>query len=315
MVHVVIVGAGIAGLACARRLVQVGVRPVLFDKGRGIGGRVATCQADGLQFDHCAQYVLAKGEEFASVLRDLVTAGDAALWPDASGRARVVGVPGMVTLANALAAGLDMSRGVQVAEIRPNGSAWQVEVEEACHGAKHVVVAVPAPQVAGLLSEGHPLVTTIDEVLMDPCLALMAGINAHPPFVTRERPVEDLAWIAKDSAKPGRTAASFATGAMAWLAQAGPAFSAAHLEDDSAAIVTRMPPMLCDRLGVTSDCVTYASAHKWRYARVTAPLSQPFVRDAGGTLYLGGDRCIGPRADAAWTSGTAIANDMLAQMS
>ena len=45
MIPVVIVGAGIAGLACARRLVQAGVRPILFDKGRESGGRVATRRA------------------------------------------------------------------------------------------------------------------------------------------------------------------------------------------------------------------------------------------------------------------------------
>ena len=89
MIPVVIVGAGIAGLACARRLVQAGVPALVLDKGRGIGGRVATRRADGLQFDHGAQYVTAKGEEFAAVLRDLITAGDAAPWADGSGRARV----------------------------------------------------------------------------------------------------------------------------------------------------------------------------------------------------------------------------------
>jgi predicted NAD/FAD-dependent oxidoreductase len=60
--------------------------------------------------------------------------------------------------------------------------------------------------------------------------------------------------------------------------------------------------------------VIHAAAHRWRYARVTAPLGQPFLRDASGSLYLGGDWCIGPRVEAAWTSGAAIADDLLAQM-
>ena len=82
---------------------------------------------------------------------------------------------------------------------------------------------------------------------------------------------------------------------MAWVAQAGPAFSVMHLEDDPAAIAARLLPMLCDRLGVTVDRVTHAAAHRWRCARVTTPLGQTFLRDAGGSLYLGGDWCIGPR--------------------
>ena len=35
------------------------------------------------------------------------------------------------------------------------------------------------------------------------------------------------------------------------------------------------------------------------------------VRDETGTLYLGGDWCLEARVEAAWTSGIAIAQDML----
>lgn len=311
MTAVVIVGAGMTGVACARRLAQAGVQSVLLDKGRGIGGRVATRRANGLQFDHGAQYVTAKGAGFAAVLHDLAGAGDAASWPDGSGRARVVGTPGMSSLAKALAVELDVRQSVDVTAIRPDEGGWQVLAGGVCFSAARVVVTVPAPQVAGLLGAHHPLAALLGGVQIDPCLTLMAGITAPPPFVTREAPDEPIGWIAQDSAKPGRPA----DGAVAWVAQAGPAFSAAHLDDDPAAIAARMLPMLCDQLGVTADRVTHAVAHRWRYARVSAPLGEPFLRDAGGSLYLGGDWCIGPRVEAAWTSGTDIADDLLAQMS
>ena len=74
-----------------------------------------------------------------------------------------------------------------------------------------------------------------------------------------------------------------------------------------------MLPLLCDRLGVTADHVIYASAHRWRYARVTQALGRPFLTNVDGTLHLGGDWCIGPRVEAAWQSGTAIAEDILAR--
>ena len=52
MIPVIIIGAGMAGLACARRLADAGVIPVVLDKGRGIGGRAATRRAGEWQFDH-----------------------------------------------------------------------------------------------------------------------------------------------------------------------------------------------------------------------------------------------------------------------
>tara|TARA_B100000780_G_C21015371_1_gene406749 strand:+ start:590 stop:907 length:318 start_codon:yes stop_codon:yes gene_type:complete len=82
MTPIIIIGSGIAGLACARRLVEVGLRPIIFDKGHNIGGRVATKHAHGLQFDHGAQYVNARGEAFATVLGGLVNAGFAASWSE-----------------------------------------------------------------------------------------------------------------------------------------------------------------------------------------------------------------------------------------
>lgn len=310
MSDVVIIGAGIAGLACARRLVQAGLQPVLFDKGRGIGGRVATRRAVGLQFDHGAQFVTASGDGFAAVLRDLAMAGAAAPWSDRSGRARIVGTPGMSSLAKAMAVGLDIRQEVQVTAVRPSDSGWSVQAGETIHAATRVVVTVPSPQVAALLGAEHPLVAEIAGVRLDPCLTLMATMTAPAPFETRQDPDDDLVWIAQDSSKPGRPAGD----AVTWVAQAGVAFSQRHLEDDPATIAARMLPLLSDRLGAAADRVNPVAAHRWRYARVAAALGRPFLCDRRATLYLGGDWCLGARVEAAWTSGTAIADDLLAQM-
>ena len=307
MIDVAIIGTGIAGLACARRLTQAGMRPVLFDKGRGIGGRIATRRADGLQFDHGAQHVTARGADFAAVLQGLVDAGAAARWTDGAGRGRIVGTPGMSALARGLAAGLEIRQGVPVTGLRPEAAGWSLHAAGAQHRAARVVVTVPAPQVAGLLGADHPLVPALQGVRLAPCLTLMAAIAAPASFVSREDPGDPLAWIAQDGSKPGRPGG----GAATWVAQAGPAFSAAHLERTPADLVAQMLPMLCRRLDVDSDRVVHAAAHRWRHARVTAPLGQPFLRDAPGRLYLGGDWCLGPRVEAAWTSGTAIAEDLL----
>ena len=72
-----------------------------------------------------------------------------------------------------------------------------------------------------------------------------------------------------------------------------------------------MLPMLCDRLGADQSAVLHAVAHRWRYAKTTVPLGQSFLRDDDGTLYLGGDWCLGARVEAAWSSGAAIAEDPL----
>lgn len=307
MIEVAIIGSGIAGLACARRLVRAGRSPVIFDKGRGIGGRVATRRAAGFQFDHGTQYVTARGAEFAAVLDGLATTGAVAPWQHGSEGRSLVGCPGMTALAKALAEGLDVRQEAEVTSLRLEDGCWHIRIGETEHTAVHVVVTVPAPQVSQLLGPDHPVVARLAPVRFEPCLTLMAAVAAPAPFVTRRVRANPLAWIAQDSSKPGRPADA----AVAWVAQAGPEFSREHLEEDPSAIVAAMLPLLCDRLGVTTDNVVHAAAHRWRFAHVAEPLGQPFVTAPCGTLHLAGDWCLGPRVEAAWTSGTAAAEDLL----
>lgn len=310
MIDVAVIGSGLAGLACARRLARAGLAPVIFDKGRGPGGRVATRRADGLQFDHGAQHVTARDPGFAALLDDLVAAGAAAVWQDGSGRQRIVGQPGMNALAKALAGGLDLRQAAEVTALHRGPGGWQIDVGGTEHLAARVVITAPAPQAARLLGTGHDLAARLATVRFDPCLTLMAAIAAPAAFVSRSAPDEPLAWIAQDSSKPGRPAGE----AIAWVAQAGAGFSHRHLGDDPDALVAAMLPLLCDRLGVSADRVRFAVAHRWRFARVTEPLGQPFLAAADGRLYLAGDWCLGPRVEAAWCSGTAAAEDLLGRM-
>ncbi len=309
MTPVIIIGAGMAGLACARRLADAGMASVVLDKGRGIGGRVATRRAGDMQFDHGAQYVNAHGAGFASVLDGLQNAGTLGGWADGTGRTHKVGVPGMSALPKALGVGLDIRQNTQVLRLTPDAGGWLLHLADGTFPATKVVVTVPAPQVAGLLGADHPLVASLGAVQMASCLTLMAAVAGPAPFLTRKDSDHPLSWIAQDSAKPGRTQAE----GVLWVAQAGTAFSAAHLEDDPATLTARMLPMLCDRLGASPATVTYVSTHRWRYARVTQALGQPFLCSSDASLYLGGDWCLGPRIEAAWDSGTAIAADLLAQ--
>lgn len=306
--RVAVIGAGMAGLACARRLADAGRTVVVFDKGRGIGGRLATRRAgDGLQFDHGAQYVTARGEAFAAVLDDLRRAGAAAPWADGSGRAHVVGIPGMSALPRHLARGLDVRLDTAVSAVRADGDGWTFAAGGQTHRFERVVITAPAPQVASLLGPDSALAAELAPVRLDPCLTLMAALDpaAPRPFASRSDPDDPLAWIAQDSTKPGRT------GPACWVAQAGPAWSAAHLELEPDAIAALMLPLLYDRLGADPGLARHVSTHRWRYAKVAVPLGRPFARDATGTLHAGGDWCLDARVEAAWTSGDAIARDIL----
>ena len=310
--EITIIGAGMAGLACARRLARAGHTPLLLDKGRGIGGRMATRRttlaAGDVSFDHGAQYLTARDPGFAAELHELGPA--CAHWDDGASVSRLVGVPGMSGLPRALAAGLDIQLDRQVTAVRAVRNGWEVGLGEARIETRHLVMTVPAPQAATLLGAEHCLYPHITGVVMAPCLTLMAAFPADAPRPFRSRTADDhaLAWIAQDSSKPGR-----AGHITTWVAQASAEWSESHLEETPDAIAALMLPMLADAIGVAPSRAVYAAAHRWRYARTVTPLGAPFLCNDDGTLHVGGDWCLGARVEAAWSSGTAIADAIIAQ--
>lgn len=307
-VEIAIVGAGLAGLACAVGLRAQGHAPVLFDKSRGVGGRLSTRRADGmLRFDHGAQFVTARTTGFSTLLDEARTAGRAARWDDGSGETRIVGIPGMNALAKHMADGLSIRLAERISHVTRAADGWHIATGDETWACRRVVLAVPAPQARALLGEAHPLAQEIAAAEMAPCLALMVAFEGPvpAPFLARRDPDDALDWIALNSSKPGREDLN------SWIAHGAPAWSCEHLERTPDEIAALMLPMLCERLGANPASAHHVAAHRWRFARVTTPLGMPFARDESALLYAGGDWCLGARAECAWESGTAIARDIL----
>lgn len=308
---IVIIGAGLAGIACARRLTQAGLHVQVLDKGRGIGGRMATrrvtLDAGEVSFDHGAQYIRPRDDRFAQVLRD----AGAQPWQEHD---RLVGTPGMSQLPRDLAAGLPITQQVEISRLRQDDGQWHLTGPTGDMQARRVVLTVPAPQVPGLLrvsGQEHPLAHDLAQVRMAPSLTLMAAFapDSPRPFVQRRDPDHPLAWIAQNSAKPGRGPA-----AVTWVAQAGPDCSARHLEKEPDEIAATLLPLLCDVIGVAPDTALYARAHRWRYAQTVRLFGKAFAHTADRSLYAGGDWCLGRHAEDAWHSGDAMARDILKHM-
>ena len=311
--EIIIIGAGMTGLACARRLAQAGLKPLVLDKGRGIGGRMATRRvklaAGEISFDHGAQYFTARAAAFAEAMRGLDPT--CARWDDGAVEPHLVGVPGMSSVPRAMAAGLEVRLETAVTAARATSGGWELDVGEKRLETQHLVITVPAPQAAALVGPDHPIHARIAGIAMAPCLTLMAAFanDAPRPFAARVADGHPLAWIAHDGSKPGRA------GALTnWVAQASAAWSEQHLEMPAEVLAERMLPMLAEVIGVAPEMALHAAAHRWRYARPIVPLGQPFLSDDTGTLHVGGDWCLGARVEAAWLSGTAIADAIVAQV-
>ncbi|MEL6744893.1 MAG: NAD(P)-binding protein, partial [Pseudomonadota bacterium] len=112
MMRVAILGAGAAGLSCADRLKRNGILPVVYEKSRGLCGRMSTRRVElpsgaVVTFDHGAQFVRLKGDGLAQAVVGLSDADAVSEWQpravmgedraplEPDGRALHVGSPAM----------------------------------------------------------------------------------------------------------------------------------------------------------------------------------------------------------------------------
>ena len=83
---IAVVGAGIAGLSCATALQNAGFKVSVFEKSRGVSGRLSTrvTQATKLsqywQCDHGAQYFTARDPVFRAEVERWIKADEAQFW-------------------------------------------------------------------------------------------------------------------------------------------------------------------------------------------------------------------------------------------
>ena len=320
--RVAVIGAGMAGLACAATLHAAGLHVEVFDKGRRAGGRLATRRADGMTFDHGASYADAHGPTFGAVLAGMGRVGDAAPWP-AAGPGRWAGMPGMSALARhmeGLGAGtIHTTR--HAAFLHRGDAGWMLRHLDAAVARPGLVVnaggdvagpydavllALPSPQaVPLLLALPHRFADAVARAGMAPCWTLMLAFPEPNSAPDLPQPGGALAWIARESSRPGRAAAP-----ECWVAHAGPDWTHDHLEDDAGAVQDVLLRDFATATGIKA-APAYAAVHRWRFARTDRPLGVPALWDSAGGLGVCGDWCLGARVEDAFTSGQALAGMVL----
>jgi len=316
--RVLVVGAGISGLACARTLHDHGLSVTVLDKSRGVGGRMSTRRDGVWQFDHGTPAFEAQDARFVryveSWLQDAVVT--------THGANSYLGARGMNGVAKHLARDLPVETGVQVSGIERLGEVWHVRATDGTvREADVVLLALPAPQAAALLRTAvgaqvivhtTAMVDRLDGVAMTPCWSTMVVFDAPPSATIAESVRGGSAHFARDmlaaawyeGSKDGRATHE------AWVVQSSGAWSAAHLEEQPEAIASTVSAALREELQIGGR-VVHAEAHRWRYARVTQGLPADCLFTASQQLGACGDWGARTDVEGAWLSGIALAGRVL----
>jgi predicted NAD/FAD-dependent oxidoreductase len=332
---VIIVGAGIAGLSCARELTSGGARVRLIEKSRGVGGRCATRRMRGQPVDHGIAFYHGSDPALFDALRESDEAGMIEGWPhqlEGDGHPcqprafnpkewRCAFAGGVNLFPKSLAAGLDIRRNSRAESMRLAEGEIELHSEGApAQKAPAVVVALPAFQARVLLADTGsepPLVSAralLEMVGNSCCLTLLAGYSsqiASPEwdicYPERSRVLQLAIHDSSKRKQPRELVVVF---------QALPSWSTSKLDAPKEKWAHALLNEAGHLFGQWAAEPEWIEAHVWRYARADhgSEFISPvlFELEGGARLGLAGEAFgRGGGVQAAWISGKRLAKRLM----
>jgi renalase len=307
-VGVVVVGAGVAGIACAVELTAAGVPVRVLDRGRAVGGRMASRRIKGRPVDLGAAYFTVRDPEFAEVVARWRTAGLARPWTselvvlDGDGRGRSAGpvrwaAPGgLRTLVSEMASGLDIELDHPVSHVGP-GPVVDGEPADV------VVLAMPDPQALRLVDPSSEAAAELAGREWRPAIAVAAGWESRqwpalPAAFVNDNPV--LSLVADDGDRRGDGAPVLVLHSTAEVARSHDAAPGGA--------VPAMLDMLRRLLDVGVEPV-WTHTRRWRFASPAGKRDRDFHLGDDGTA-LAGDGWGVSKVETAWRSGTMLGREI-----
>ncbi len=320
--NIAIIGAGMSGLAAAHYL-QKDTNITIFEKSRGVGGRMASRTRNGYRFDFGAQFFTIKDKRFQKFVDEIgvCTAWGARFaeidntkiirktnWDDEY--IHYVPTPSMNQLCKEVVKHCNKNVRLQLeskiisVNYEPLQKKWQITSQDGnINLFDSLVCSAPYEQMIELIPEIFINKMQIKKRKMQSCYALMIGNEEQLDFGFDAALIKNsnLSWMSINSSKPGR-AKEFTLVALAtnqWADE--------HIEKDAAYVKNSMLASIREITNHDFSDAKHIDLHKWRYANINKQNNAQCYHDEDTNLFLCGDWCIQGRIEAAYISGLEAA--------
>lgn len=315
----IVLGAGISGLLIARSLATHGIKVTVVDKGRGVGGRMATRRFAGGRVDHGAQYFTVRGENMKSLIALPDVKQVVRVWSkgfpshdnplNEDGFPRFMAVDGMSSLPKALAHGLSIKTSTRISSISRKNDFWELKSEDASTLICDIlIITSPAEQTLALFDMGDTSLkpderNLLESIQYNPCYALMVRL-ATPGQVPKPGGIhlqgEPIAWIADNSQK-GLPHENYHQSLI--TIHSGPEFAREYWDADQVD-VTRV--LLDHAKPFLSSSVLESRPHRWKYAQSLQRIEPGYLQlDSSAPCFIAGDGLGGGKIEGAVDSAAA----------
>ncbi len=320
VVDALILGAGLSGLMAAHRLSERGYTVQLVDRGRSVGGRLATRRVgeQGIA-DHGAQFFTVRSETFQGFVdqwlqQDLVTIWGTG-WSDGSvkrtygdGHPRYVVRGGMNRLAKYLARDHDIVLNRMVTRVHMREDSWSlVDSDDGRYAGRALLLTPPMPETLALLSASEVPLQASDHnelrrIQFGPCLCgihVIAGEAEFPQPGAVQNFQSEVYWVADNHAKG-------ISGVTVVTSHANAKFSRQNWDASEADIIRELEAAVLPYLKGNAS-IASTQLKKWRYSVPLTTYPDEYLLARGlPRLAFAGDAFGGRgRVEGAFLSGLA----------
>ena len=318
--RIAIIGAGISGLTLAQELKDI-AEITVYEKARGVGGRMSARYADSFVFDHGTQCFTARTKEFNDFLTPYTGNGIITQWSGevinlekgrpASKRKwyerHYVASPNMNSLCKKMAENLHLHIGTEIISVnKQQDGSWLLIGEESKKIGSYdlVICTAPPAQTMNLFEKYLPERNDINETNMHACFSLMIGFNKpwDQDWIAAKVHNNAIKWISVNSTKPGRNKAN-----TCFVAHSHNTWANKHIEEDISLVQSKLIKIFEEVTEINCDNADYVSIHRWRYAIVCETKKSGPYFDVVQKLAITSDWTCTSRIEEVWLSAMCLA--------
>ena len=308
--NIIIVGAGIAGLMCAQRLTKSGLSVSIFDKSRGVGGRIGTRRIENGIFNHGASQIpnFRKQAKIPAFVKDYFekAISERILVPDGKS---FTAFSSMKTLTSDLSLGIDIKKEIEIVGLKNKKVGIELLLGNNPHSLLHeniLIFAIPQPQLVSLLKNDFQEISKLIEpaemsasitglfAFKEPLDQIKGGLENNNIIARHEnsRLGQDLkldCWTVHSKKVYGQN----------WC----------HLNKEE--IKNRLLDDFKQLDFKNFSKPVYAAGHRWRYGFTKRSLNTDYIYDENNKIGVCGDWCKGNTVIDAAISGVSLAEKIL----
>jgi hypothetical protein len=330
MFKVAIIGAGISSAVISQKLSEIsGFEVTIFDKSRGVGGRMSTRYTDKFSFDHGAQYFTARDDRFKEFLSNYIDSGIVQDW---QGKFITLGEekpykrdhfephyvanPRMNMICKNIFRDKNLKLKTRIEKLsKDKDDKWTLYGDQ---GDLHenfdlVISTIPCHQAIDVLPKEFEFYEQVSNAEIIGCYSFMLGFeggkNLNINWSAAKVKNSPVGWISVNQSKPGRDKNN-----LSLLIQTTNEWAEENIDLDDNLVEKTITDELKKLLSFDDSKLaqaSYKSLHRWRYAAVSRAVDKPYLLDDQSNIAAAGDWCLGARVESAFLSGYELAKAII----